>query len=134
MAEAPVALVTGAARGIGAAIAAGLAEAGCDMAVFDIRPADETVAAVVKLGRRGLSVTGDITRAEERSAALERVEDEFGRLDVLVNNAGVAPKVRADITEASEESYDFVMGVNLKGPYFFTQAAGRGRQNRDRNR
>jgi NAD(P)-dependent dehydrogenase (short-subunit alcohol dehydrogenase family) len=76
-------------------------------------------------GRRGLAITGDVACPADRTAALEKVERTFGRLDVLVNNAGVAPKVRADILEAGEESYDFVMTVNLKGPYFLTQLAAR---------
>jgi NAD(P)-dependent dehydrogenase (short-subunit alcohol dehydrogenase family) len=64
-----------------------------------------------------------VTNAQDRQRAIDAVKQEFGRLDVLVNNAGVAPSVRADILEASEESYDRVMGINLKGPYFLTQAA-----------
>jgi NAD(P)-dependent dehydrogenase (short-subunit alcohol dehydrogenase family) len=121
--EHPAALVTGAARGIGAAIAVELARNGHDVAVFDVIDAGETVAAIEQAGRRGLAVAGDVTCADDRASALEAVEKAFGRLDVLVNNAGVAPKVRADITEADEQSYDRVMGINLKGPYFLTQAA-----------
>jgi NAD(P)-dependent dehydrogenase (short-subunit alcohol dehydrogenase family) len=121
--ENKVALVTGASRGIGAGIAVKLAEVGCDIAVFDILAADETVAAIEAAGQKGLSITGDVTSAEDRAAALEKIKSTFGRLDVLVNNAGVAPKVRADVLEAGEESYDRVMTINLKGPYFLTQAA-----------
>ncbi|MFW6132785.1 MAG: 3-ketoacyl-ACP reductase [Planctomycetota bacterium] len=123
MTDAPVALVTGAARGIGAAIAQALAGEGFDVTVFDVLDAGETVAAVERAGRAGLGVQGDITRGEDRAAALQQVDAAFGRLDVLVNNAGVAPKVRADLLEAGEDSYDRVMGINLKGPYFLTQAA-----------
>jgi len=118
-----VALVTGAARGIGAGIATELARLGCGVAVLDVIPADETLGQVKACGRRGLAITGDVTRADDRTRALDAVANEFGRLDVLVNNAGVAPKVRADILEATEASYDRVMGINLKGPYFLTQAA-----------
>lgn len=123
MSGSPVALVTGAARGIGAAIAARLAKIGCDVAVFDVIDSAATVEAVEAAGQRGLAVSGDVTSADDRAAALRKIRSEFGRLDVLVNNAGVAPKVRADILEAGEESYDRVMGINLKGPYFLTQAA-----------
>ena len=117
-----VALVTGAARGIGAGIAIELAQHGCDVAILDVIGADETLARIEAAGRRGLAVAGDVTSAADRGRLLAAVEEAFGRLDVLVNNAGVAPTVRADILAASEESYDRVMGINLKGPYFLTQA------------
>ena len=123
MSQSPAALVTGAARGIGAAIAEELARNGFDLAVLDVIDAADTIAAVQAAGSAGLSVTGDVTSAADRAAVLKAVEDRFGRLDVLVNNAGVSPQVRADILEAAEESYDHVMDVNLKGPYFLTQAA-----------
>lgn len=116
------AMVTGAARGIGAAIATHLAGEGWDVAVFDIIDSAETVAAIEQAGRKGLSIVGDVTSAEDRAAAMAAVEEAFGRLDVLVNNAGVAPNVRADLLDAGEESYDRVMNINLKGPYFLTQA------------
>ena len=124
MSDSPVALVTGAARGIGAAIAVELARGGHDVAVFDMMDGAETVAAIEKAGpgRKGLYVAGDVTKSADRAAALGKIEHIFGRLDVLVNNAGVAPKVRADILAATEESYDRVMTINLKGPYFLTQA------------
>ncbi|HOI55560.1 MAG TPA: 3-ketoacyl-ACP reductase [Phycisphaerae bacterium] len=118
-----VALVTGGSRGIGAAIAQRLAAEGCDVAVFDVLESAETVAAIEAAGRKGLAVTGDVTQAADRAAAIEKIRATFGRLDILVNNAGVAPKVRADILEATEESYDRVMTINVKGPYFLTQAA-----------
>ena len=118
----PAALVTGGARGIGAAIAAELARNGCDVAVLDVIDAGQTAAAVEAAGRRALAIRGDVASAKDRAAALEQIEQAFGRLDVLVNNAGVAPQVRADILDAAEESYDRVMTINLKGPYFLTQA------------
>jgi len=120
-----VALVTGAARGIGAAIAGALAREGCDVAVFDVIDSAATVKDIESAGSRGLAIVGDVSIAADRAAALSAVEKSFGRLDVLVNNAGVAPKVRADILEAAEESYDRVMAINLKGPYFLTQSAAR---------
>lgn len=125
MASTPVALVTGAARGIGAAIAKKLAADGFNVAVMDVIPADETVAAIKALGRSSMAVQGDVTQASDRQAALDKISQSLGRLDVLVNNAGVAPKVRADILDATEESYDRVMGINLKGPYFLTQLAAK---------
>ncbi|KPK86335.1 MAG: 3-ketoacyl-ACP reductase [Phycisphaerae bacterium SM23_33] len=122
MDEASVALVTGAARGIGAAVAAKLAESQFDLALFDVLECTDTAAAVRNAGRQALCLKGDVAAPADRAAALEQIESAFGRLDVLVNNAGVAPKIRTDILEASEESYDRVMSVNLKGPYFLTQA------------
>ena len=123
MNAASVALVTGAARGIGAAIAVELARRGLDVAIFDVAHAEKTVADVHDLGRKAIAIVGDVTKSADRQAALAEIEANFGRLDVLVNNAGVAPKVRANILEASEESFDRVMTINLKGPYFLTQAA-----------
>ncbi len=125
MTSTPVALVTGAARGIGAAIANRLAETGYDLALFDVIDAADTVSAIESAGRRAIAIQGDVTSADDRAAAIDRIGQAFGRLDVLVNNAGVAPKVRADILEAGEDSYDRVMTINLKGPYFLTQAAAR---------
>ena len=125
MTENPVALVTGSARGIGAAIAVGLARSGFALALMDVLAADETAAAVAEAGGEALPVEADVTDAARRAAALEQVRHRFGRLDVLVNNAGVAPNVRADILEAGEDSYDRVMSINLKGPYFLTQAVAR---------
>jgi NAD(P)-dependent dehydrogenase (short-subunit alcohol dehydrogenase family) len=120
-----VALVTGGARGIGLGIAGCLAAEGCDLALCGVRPEAAALAAVTDLRATGRDVTyvqADVSVAEDRRRLLIEVKARFGRLNVLVNNAGVAPEVRADILEASEESYDRVMGINLKGPYFLTQA------------
>ena len=125
MSDSPVALVTGAARGIGAAIAIELAGGGHDVAILDVIDAGATARAVAQAGGRALCVTADVTDPDDRASAISAIESEFGRLDVLVNNAGVAPKVRADILEMTPESYDRVMDVNLKGPYFLTQAVAR---------
>jgi len=119
------AIVTGAARGIGQAIAVALAEAGYDVAVFDVLDGAQTVARVEQAGRTGLAVRCDLSVAADREAAVAAVEQAFGRCDLLVNNAGVAPKVRADLLGAAEESYDRVMAINLKGPYFLTQRVAR---------
>ncbi len=123
MAAPKVAMVTGAGRGIGAAIAIELARNGFDIAVLDVLDARETVSSVEQIGQKAIATRGHISSPTDRAAALEMIEREFHRLDVLVNNAGVAPKVRADILETTEESYDRVMRINLKGPYFLTQSA-----------
>ena len=121
--KSPLALVTGAARGIGAAIAVQLARNGMDIAIFDIIEADEVSESIQTAGQNALAVVGDVTDGEDRTRVIDAIQKQFGRLDVLVNNAGVAPNVRSDILEASEQSYDRVMNINLKGPYFLTQAA-----------
>jgi NAD(P)-dependent dehydrogenase (short-subunit alcohol dehydrogenase family) len=124
-----VALVTGASRGIGRGIAIALAGAGYDVVVNYARNA-EAAAEVCKhieaAGQRAHAVRGDIAVAADRAALIEVGYAAFGRLDLLVNNAGVAPDVRADILEAAEPSFDRMIEINLKGPYFLTQlAAGR---------
>ncbi len=132
--DAPVVLITGAGRGIGAAIAVELARHRCDVVVFDVIEATETILTVEQTGQKALGIVGDVTLREDRETALEKIEETFGRLDFLVNNAGIAPSSRADILEATEESYDRVMNVNLKAPYFLTQSAANWmiRQRRDR--
>ncbi len=122
----PTALITGGSRGIGFGCASALAQSGFDVAINGMRPEDQVGDAIEELKSKGSEVLycqGDIGSAEARTAMLNRVREKFGRLNVLVNNAGVAPKERADILAASEESYDYVMDTNLKGPYFLTQAA-----------
>ncbi len=121
----PVAMVTGAARGIGLGCAQALARQGFDIVIADVLATAEAQTSITDLGAAALGVHCDITRDDQRQAALAAVRERFGRLDCLVNNAGVAPKVRADILEAGEESYDFVMGINVKGPYFLTQVVAR---------
>lgn len=121
-----VALITGAGRGIGLGIAMALAAEGWDIAVMDIHPDEVVMPALAEMRSQGVGVLycrADVTDPEARAATLDAVRSEFGQLNLLVNNAGVAPKVRADILEATEQSYDWVMGINLKGPYFLTQAA-----------
>ncbi|MBN1676582.1 MAG: 3-ketoacyl-ACP reductase [Kiritimatiellae bacterium] len=120
-----VALVTGAGRGIGLGIAKRLAAEGCDVVVCDIheeRAVSGALEELEALGAAALYCRADVTSPEARAGMLAAVRKRFGRLNVLVNNAGVAPKVRADILEASEESYEWVMKINLQGPYFLTQA------------
>jgi len=124
----PVALITGAARGIGRSIAEALSKEGLDIVICDIMPkenGEEAVAACQKNGAKTLYIQGDISRAESRQAMIASIQKEIGRLDILVNNAGVAPKVRADLLDATEESFDRLIGINLKGPYFLTQLAAK---------
>jgi len=123
--ERKVALITGAARGIGYGIACALAEDGCDIVVCDIHEesvADDALKGLEARGAEVLYCRADVSSAEARAKMLETIRERFERLNVLVNNAGVAPKVRADILEATEESFDRLVGINLKGPYFLTQA------------
>jgi NAD(P)-dependent dehydrogenase (short-subunit alcohol dehydrogenase family) len=120
-----VALITGAGRGIGLGIAQCLAKDGCDIAVCDVH--EEAVVAEAMDGLRKLGATvlycrADVTDPAARSRMLAEIRAKFGRLHVLVNNAGVAPKVRADILEAGEESFERLIKINLQGPYFLTQA------------
>lgn len=123
-----VALVTGGSRGIGLGIAAALAESGFDLAINGRREAADVGEALEKLkaaGAKTLYLRGDVADRAARAQMLKDIEREFGRLDVLVNNAGVAPDVRADLLDATEESFDRLMSINLKGPYFLTQAVAR---------
>jgi len=118
------ALITGGARGIGRAIAETLAGLHFDVAIVyrsAHQAAEETAAACRRLGVRTLVINADISSREERNRILQALGDAYERLDVLVNNAGTAPKRRLDIMEADEESYDQVMNTNLKAPYFLTQ-------------
>ncbi len=120
-----VALVTGAGRGIGLGIAKALAAEAHDIVVADIHAPDVVAAALDELRELGAEVLycrADVSAAAARAGMLVEIRAKFGRLDVLVNNAGVAPKVRADILEATEVSYERVMKINLQGPYFLTQA------------
>lgn len=126
--SAKVALVTGGARGIGLGISRELAQAGFDLAICGVRPAECVAAAVESLqqgGRQVLYCQTDISCAEDRRRLIDAVRDHFGRLNVLVNNAGVAPRERRDILDATEESFDEVLRINLRGPYFLTQQAAR---------
>jgi NAD(P)-dependent dehydrogenase (short-subunit alcohol dehydrogenase family) len=118
-----VALVTGGARGIGLGVTRALAREGFALVVCGTRPAGEVAAGTLPEGT--LYVQADVSRGADRDTLLARVRETFGALHVLVNNAGVAPLVRADMLEATEESFERVMRINLQGPYFLTQAAAR---------
>ena len=115
-------------RGIGLGIAQCLAREGLDLAICGMREeaaAGESLASLRDLGAEVLYVQADVGDPQARQRLIAAVEQRFGRLHVLVNNAGVAPKVRADVLEASEESFVEVLRTNLQGPYFLTQAAAR---------
>ncbi len=119
-------LVTGSSRGIGRAIAIDLARHGWDIVVnyrSDEQSAQETAQAVTQAGTRAVLIQADIGQLEQQPVLLERIREEFGRLDLLVNNAGIGPRQRVDLLKVSPESYDEVMAVNLRGPFFLTQAA-----------
>jgi 3-oxoacyl-[acyl-carrier protein] reductase len=120
-----VALITGGSRGIGLGIAQLLAKEGIDLAINGVRPEEsvsETLDQLRSLGVEVIYCQGDISSAENRSAMINKIRDRFGRLNFLINNAGVAPKERKDILEASEESFEYVLKTNLQGPYFLSQA------------
>ena len=123
-----VALVTGASRGIGRGIALEVARVGYDLAlnyVTNEAAALAVQADIRRMGRRAEVVRGDVGTREDRQDMVEAVRKAYGRIDLLVNNAGIVSAVRHDILEAREEDYDHVMAVNLKGPYFLTQQVAR---------
>ena len=118
------ALVTGGTRGIGLAISAGLAEKGYDVAVNGVREEVHVAGILDKIRAKGARVVycrGDIGTPEGRKSVADRLKSEFGSVSLLVNNAGVAPMERMDALTVTEESYDRVMRINLKGPFFLTR-------------
>ena len=122
----PVAFITGGTRGIGFGIAVQLAKAGFDLAINGVRSETDAAEAINTLKDFGSTVIycrGDIASSADRQQMLQQLEAHYGKLHVLVNNAGIAPKVRNDILEATEESFDEVLSTNLKGTYFLTQKA-----------
>ncbi len=123
-----VAFITGGSRGIGLGIARALAAEGWRLAINGIRREEEVAAVLDELRSQAPQVIycrGDVSIAEDRAACLDQIDGQLGGLNLLVNNAGIAPPRRDDILEASEESFDKVFNVNLKGPYFLTQAVAR---------
>src|ERR671911_1547821 len=120
-----VALVTGAARGLGQGIAAGLAEAGADIAALDIVSVDETVDLVENEGRRFHAMNVDLLEADAKLAAevVEECVSELGRLDILVNNAGIIR--RAPALEFGEDDWEAVIKINLSAAFYLSQAAAR---------
>lgn len=118
----PVAIVTGASRGIGRGIAMELARTHQVVATYrGRRDAAESLQAETGCD----IVQSDVSSAQDRAALMEDCREKYGRLDLLVNNAGITQTVRADIVDAGEESFDHLMGTNLKGPHFLTQHAAR---------
>ena len=120
-----VALVTGGTRGIGFGIAQALAREGFSLAVCGTRPGNEVRESLAPLGPDTLYCQCDVGDREARTRMLTEIKNQFGRLDLLVNNAGVAPKERKDILDATEESFEYLLRTNLQGPYFLTQSAAR---------
>jgi len=120
-----VAFITGGSRGIGYGIAAQLALAGFDLAINGVRPPEAVTEAIEGLKSRWsdvIYVQGDVAAPEARTRMLNEIKEYYGRLHVLVNNAGIAPRERKDILEATEESFSHLLQTNLQGPYFLTQA------------
>jgi len=120
-----VALVTGAARGLGRAISLALAHAGADVALGlrDVNAHGGLVAQIKAMGRRALPLQMDMTRLDQVRQAVDEAARHFGRLDILVNNSGIGPENLAE--NVREEDFDATLAVNLKGTFFASQAAGR---------
>ena len=116
----PVAIITGASRGIGRGIATELAKSHSLVATYRGR-LDAAESLRAETGAEIIQC--DIGNGEDRARLLAFTREKFGRLDLLVNNAGMAPRVRADMLAATEESFDELINTNLKGPHFLTQAA-----------
>jgi 3-oxoacyl-[acyl-carrier protein] reductase len=120
-----VALITGGSRGIGYGIALYLAHGGYDLVINGVRESDavkEQLSELEKSGARVLYCRANIALADDRKRMLDEIRSFHGRLNILVNNAGIAPRERKDILEASEESFTELIDTNLKGPYFLTQS------------
>ncbi len=122
------AFVTGGARGIGLGISHALANEGVDLAILGTRPEEDAANTLAELrahGGRVIYCQGSVADPVARQAALDKITAQLGPVNVLVNNAGIAPRVRADILDAGEESFEEVLRTNLQGPYFLTQAVAK---------
>ncbi len=119
------AIVTGASRGLGRAMALGLAEASADVAVVarNKELLDVVAAEIAGLGRRALVVPADLTNLDEINAMVQRVKDEFGRIDILINNAGLINRAPAE--EYTPEMWDEIMAINIRGAFFCAQAVAK---------
>ena len=132
----PTALITGASRGIGRGIALELARGGGRVAINyagNAEAAAEALALVRAAGGDGFVVQGDVAVAADRERLVAETVARFGRIDLLVNNAGVAPRVRADLLDAGEESFDRLFAINLKGPFFLSQSVAKQMLKQDRD-
>ncbi len=119
-----LALITGSRRGIGLGIALALSEAGFNIVLNAVSQPESAAEAVEKIRKKGCLceyIQADISQKDDRERLVSEVKEKFGRLDILVNNAGVVPQPRADILVAPEQSFDFAINTNLKGPYFLTR-------------
>lgn len=128
MIEHKVAIVTGASRGIGNAIATRLSDEGYAIVAVgtsELTSISSNFEAIRQNSLPWIYVQADVSTAEGRDRIISATLERFGRIDVLVNNAGVAPKVRMDLLETSEESFDRVLGINLKSTFFLSQAVAR---------
>ena len=123
-----IAIITGSGRGIGRGIAIQLARVGWTIVINDIgnpEPSQETLELVRAEGSDGMIVLADVTSSADRERLVDETLNSFGRLDLLVNNAGIGPRQRLDILETSEQSMNEVLAVNLIGPFFLTQLVAR---------
>jgi NAD(P)-dependent dehydrogenase (short-subunit alcohol dehydrogenase family) len=121
-----VALVTGGSRGIGYGIVKHLAMQGFDLAINGVRTeevVEDVIESIQALGVNVIYCQGNISLTADRKKILRRVKDHYNKLNILVNNAGIAPKERRDVLSTTEESFDEVISTNLKGNYFLTQDA-----------
>lgn len=124
----PVAFITGGTRGIGLGIAIELAKAGFDLALNGVRKEDAVKPVLDQLRNMGVKVAyfqGDVSVSDDRQRMVEEILKHYKKISVLVNNAGIAPPERKDILEATEESFEYVLNINLQGPYFLTQLIAR---------
>ncbi len=120
-----IALITGSAKGIGYGIAQCLAKESFDLIINDVvkrASISDKLAALERYGVEVLYCQADVSNPEDRKRMLSEIEQRFGLIHVLVNNAGVAPEVRQDILKVTEKSFERVIKINLQGPYFLTQA------------
>jgi len=115
------AIITGGTRGIGLAIAHSLAAEGCNIVITGRNETTNVLPQLTQHGGKVLYVQSDVSHQTDREKLLTQALERFGRVDILVNNAGIAPKERKDILSLTEESFDYVLDVNLKGAFFLSQ-------------